>query len=127
MKIINCIYTFDNYGFQVDDLQSQSYYSLMPVQYGKTFDNAVSLTNCTFNWGLRSFQLKNINFSVAKGSFVGIIGPVGSGKSTLLAGILAEINKEEGMIASSNMRDGKGKRLYCIMFLISFIYQNICV
>ncbi|XP_060844608.1 ATP-binding cassette sub-family C member 10 [Rhopalosiphum padi] len=91
---------------EVDDLQSQSYYSLMPVQYGKTFDNAVSLTNCTFNWGLRSFQLKNINFSVAKGSFVGIIGPVGSGKSTLLAGILAEINKEEGMIASSNMRDG---------------------
>lgn len=79
----------------------------MPVQYGKTFDNVISLSRCSFNWGLRSFQLKNINFSVGKGSFVGITGQVGSGKSTLLAGILAEINKEEGMIATSNMRDGK--------------------
>jgi ATP-binding cassette subfamily C (CFTR/MRP) protein 10 len=79
----------------------------MPVHYGKTFDNAISLSQCSFNWGLRSFQLKNINFSIAKGSLVGITGQVGSGKSTLLAGILAEINKDEGTIASSNMRDGK--------------------
>lgn len=79
----------------------------MPVEYGRNFDNAISLSQCTFNWGLRSFQLKNINFSVAKGSLVGITGKVGSGKSTLLAGILAEINKDEGMIASSNMKDGK--------------------
>lgn len=93
--------------FQIDDLQSQFHYSLMPVQYGKTFDNSLSLSQCSFNWGLKSFQLKNINFSVANGSFVGITGQVGSGKSTLLAGILAEINKEEGTIASSNMRDGK--------------------
>ncbi|XP_050424570.1 ATP-binding cassette sub-family C member 10 isoform X2 [Adelges cooleyi] len=91
---------------EVDDSQAQFYYSLMPVQYGRTFDNAVSLNHCSFNWGLRTFQLKNIHFSVAKGSFVGITGPVGSGKSTLLAGILAEINKEEGTIAISNMRDG---------------------
>ncbi|XP_016655769.1 multidrug resistance-associated protein 7 isoform X4 [Acyrthosiphon pisum] len=92
---------------EVDDLQSQSYYSLMPVQYGKTFDNAVSLTKCSFNWGLRSFQLTNINFSVTRGSFVGIVGPIGSGKSTLLTAILAEMNKDEGIITSSNnMRDG---------------------
>ncbi|CAI6363371.1 unnamed protein product [Macrosiphum euphorbiae] len=92
---------------EVDDLQTQSYYSLMPVQYGKTFDNAVSLTKCSFNWGIRSFQLTNINFSVAKGSFVGIVGPTGSGKSTLLAAILAEMNKDEGIITSSNnMKDG---------------------
>lgn len=119
---MNFIYTYDKSIIQVDDLQTQSYYSLMPVQYGKTFDNAVSLTKCSFNWGLRSFQLKNINFSVAKGSFVGIVGPVGSGKSTLLAGILAEINKDEGMIASSNMRDGKVYMLFYTMFLIFFVY-----
>jgi len=93
----------------------------MPVQYGKTFDNAVSLTKCSFNWGPRSFQLTNINFSVAKGSFVGIVGPVGSGKSTLLAGILAEINKDEGMIASSNMRDGKSNVI--LYYVISFLYM----
>ncbi|XP_050523511.1 ATP-binding cassette sub-family C member 10 [Daktulosphaira vitifoliae] len=91
---------------EVDDTQMQSYYSLMPVQYGRTFDNAVSLNHCTFNWGLKTFQLKNINFSIAKGNLIGITGQVGSGKTTLLAGILAEINKDEGRIAISNMRDG---------------------
>ncbi|XP_060871850.1 LOW QUALITY PROTEIN: ATP-binding cassette sub-family C member 10-like [Metopolophium dirhodum] len=92
---------------EVNDLQTQSYYSLMPVQNGKTFDNAVSLTKCSFNWGLRSFQLTNINFSVTRGSFVGIVGPIGSGKSTLLAAILGEMNKDKGIITSSNnMRDG---------------------
>lgn len=79
----------------------------MPVHYGKTFNSAVSLSQCSFNWGPTLFELKNINFSVAKGSFVGITGQVGCGKSTLLAGILAEINKDQGTIASSNMRDGK--------------------
>lgn len=95
--------------FQADDFQTQSYYSLMPVQFGRTFDNVISLSQCSFNWGLKSFQLNNINFSVAKGSFVGITGQVGSGKSTLLHAILAEIYKNEGVIASSNMRDGKIK------------------
>lgn len=79
----------------------------MPVQYGRSFDNDLTLTQCSFNWGLSSFQLKNISLFVVKGSFVGITGKVGSGKSTLLAGILAEINKDEGMIASSNIKDGK--------------------
>lgn len=89
----------------------------MPVQYGKSFDNALSLSQCSFNWGFKSFQLKNINFSVPKGSFIGIIGRVGSGKSTLLAGILAEINKDEGMIASSNMRDGKVYQIFVVFYL----------
>lgn len=93
--------------FQVDDFQTQSYYSLMPVHYGRNFDSAVSLLQCSFNWGPELFQLSNINFFVAKGSFVGITGPVGSGKSTLLASILAEINRDQGTIASSNLRDGK--------------------
>lgn len=97
----------------------------MPVPYRQTFDNAVSLSDCSFNWGLKSFQLKNINFTVAKGSFVGITGQVGSGKSTLLAGILAEINKEKGTIASSNMRDGNF--LKCLMNnSMHSIYSSNC-
>lgn len=95
----------------------------MPVQYGKNFDNAISLSRCSFNWGLRSFQLKNINLSVVNGSFVGVTGVVGSGKSTLLAGILAEIIKEKGTIASSNMRDGK-KINFLVFCKINLIFLN---
>ena len=44
------------------------------------------------NYGYdKSFHLTNINFSVSKGEFAGIIGPNGSGKSTLLKGISGEL------------------------------------
>jgi len=40
--------------------------------------------------------LNNINFSVPKGSFYGIIGPNGSGKTTLLRIILGSIKPDKG-------------------------------
>ncbi len=50
-----------------------------------------------FSCGYKStFQLSNIDFSVSKGSFSGIIGPNGSGKSTLLKGLIGELKKLNG-------------------------------
>ncbi|WP_297097327.1 ABC transporter ATP-binding protein [uncultured Draconibacterium sp.] len=42
------------------------------------------------------FILEDINFSVAKGDFVGIIGPNGSGKTTLFRGISGELPSLKG-------------------------------
>lgn len=42
------------------------------------------------------FILEDINFSVAKGDFVGIIGPNGSGKTTLFRGISGELSPLKG-------------------------------
>ncbi len=46
----------------------------------------------------RKFYIKNINFTVAKGSLTGIIGPNGSGKTTLFKGITSELKAKEGNI-----------------------------
>jgi len=47
--------------------------------------------------------LKNINFSVSKGEFVGLIGPNGAGKTTLLKCING-INKGKGQIIINNLK-----------------------
>ncbi len=46
----------------------------------------------------KKFHIKDINFSVSKGSLMGIIGPNGSGKTTLFRGITNELKVEEGKI-----------------------------
>ena len=42
------------------------------------------------------FVLENISFEIAKGDFVGIIGPNGSGKTTLFKGITGELQTLSG-------------------------------
>lgn len=44
------------------------------------------------------FALKDIEFSIKKGSFTAIIGQVGSGKSSLLSAILGEMQLREDKI-----------------------------
>ena len=55
----------------------------------------------------QEFILKNLNFSVNKGEFVCIIGPIGSGKSSLLSTIIGDmiyskesiVNKEDPTVS----------------------------
>lgn len=49
--------------------------------------------------GYRRFKLDDINFSIKKGDFAGVIGPNGSGKSTLLKMILGDLKIAEGTIS----------------------------
>ncbi len=52
-----------------------------------------------FSCGYESeFNIEDINFSVQKGSFVGIIGPNGSGKTTLFRGITGLLKPKSGQI-----------------------------
>ncbi len=43
----------------------------------------IQISNLSFSYGEKKV-LSNLNLSIGKGEFVGVIGPVGSGKSTLL-------------------------------------------
>ncbi len=54
--------------------------------------------------GRNAFVLKDISFSVSKGSFVSIIGPSGAGKSTLARVILGMMPHESGEIVRNFLR-----------------------
>ncbi len=55
-----------------------------------------------FSCGYSDFRIRNINFSIRKGAFTGIIGPNGSGKTTLFRGITNSITPFGGEILLDN-------------------------
>jgi zinc transport system ATP-binding protein len=60
-------------------------------------DELIRLENISVIYG-RITALRNLNLSIYKGDYVGIIGPNGSGKSTLLKTILGLTKTSEGEI-----------------------------
>ncbi|KAL7542622.1 hypothetical protein ACHAXR_012333 [Thalassiosira sp. AJA248-18] len=68
-----------------------------------------SLHSSTADWdgdidgspnGGSSFALSNINFSVARGEVLAVVGSVASGKSTLIQGLLGDVGSHEGTTIS---------------------------
>lgn len=60
-------------------------------------NNFFSINNFSCGYG-KKFKIHDINFSIKKGSFAGIIGPNGSGKTTLFKGIAGELKPLSGNI-----------------------------
>ena len=71
-------------------------------------DEAISVRG--LNKTYKNFSLKNVSFSVPKGSIVGFIGENGAGKTTTLKAILNLISRESGEIqifGRDNIKDEK--------------------
>ncbi|HKP32394.1 MAG TPA: ABC transporter ATP-binding protein, partial [Chitinophagaceae bacterium] len=64
--------------------------------------NSIALHNVSFKYK-SDFVLKDFNFSITKGEFVGISGISGKGKTTLINMILGFVNPHEGEIAFNNV------------------------
>jgi zinc transport system ATP-binding protein len=64
-------------------------------------DHSINLKNISFQYE-NSLVLENINFSLQKGEFLGLIGPNGSGKSTLIKMILGILQPTHGEIQLFN-------------------------
>ncbi len=71
---------------------------------------AIEFRRVRFSYPRTGRVLKQVDFTVAPGSFVGIVGPSGAGKSTLLALLLRLFDPERGRIRL----DGKDLRRYRI-------------
>ena len=61
---------------------------------------AIIAKNAYYTWGGKSDapNLKNLNFTVKKGSLTAIVGRVGSGKSSLLSALLGEMQRTNGFV-----------------------------
>jgi ATP-binding cassette subfamily C (CFTR/MRP) protein 1 len=60
----------------------------------------ISVRDGAFGWKKTEARtLQNLNFSVERGTFAVILGPVGSGKSTLLRGLLGETPVLDGSVS----------------------------
>ena len=60
-------------------------------------DSALQVKNLSKDYG--SFQLNNVNFTVPKGTIMGLVGENGAGKSTTINLILNLIKKDSGEIS----------------------------
>jgi len=64
-------------------------------------NNALEIRNLNKSYG--DFQLKDVSFSVPKGSIVGFIGENGAGKTTTLKAILNLVRRDSGTVKMMGM------------------------
>ena len=69
----------------------------------------LKVDNVSFRYG-EQWVLRGIDFEVAKGDFLGIIGPNGSGKTTLLRVIDGILAPQEGAVSLEGTEIGKLRR-----------------
>lgn len=65
----------------------------------------IKLNDVSFAYG-NNLVLKNINLTVYKNDFIGIIGKNGTGKSTLLKIILSQLKPQSGKVITKNLKIG---------------------
>lgn len=101
---------------------------------GQTFcglQSSVEFQNVSFSYGERHQILKNINFTIAKGEAVGIVGPTGSGKTTIaqLLPRLYEVSQGEilfdGIPARNYSKSSLRDHIGCVLQQPFLFYDTI--
>lgn len=74
-------------------------YTNQPVAEKLSFNHNITLKQLDFRYDLQApYVLKQLNFTIAKGSRVGFIGTTGSGKSTLLDIVMGLLQPTNGQL-----------------------------
>lgn len=69
-----------------------------------TYTTAIEVEDATFAWSAERQVLSNVSFSLSRGQFALLIGPVASGKTTLLKGLLGEVPHSSGRVFLASSR-----------------------
>ncbi|KAL7938200.1 P-loop containing nucleoside triphosphate hydrolase protein [Trichoderma chlorosporum] len=82
---------------------------LQNIRHGSSYifsssiaNTAIDVEDATFAWVSDRQVLNNITFSLHRGQFALLIGPVASGKTTLLKGLLGEVLHSKGKVSLSS-------------------------
>ncbi|KAJ3490459.1 hypothetical protein NLG97_g5781 [Lecanicillium saksenae] len=85
---------------------------------------AIDLVDASFGWSDSDWSVRDITFSVPKGGFSYVVGPVAAGKTTLCLGLLDEAKHQQGQITVH-----RGRQLsYCsqdVFIINGTIRENI--
>jgi zinc transport system ATP-binding protein len=71
-------------------------------------ESIITIENVSFSYG-GPLALENINLTVSKGEFLGVVGPNGGGKSTLLKLILGLLRPDAGKLTVLDKTPEKGR------------------
>ncbi len=89
-----------------------------------TFDNQIAFNNVSFHYEKDKAVLKNISFTVEKGSMVAIVGATGSGKTTIISLLTRFYDPQQGDITIDG-KDIKSFRQSDLRKKISLVLQDI--
>ena len=89
------------------------------------FKKMISLEKVSFGYNEEKTILKNIDFTINKGSFIGIRGESGQGKSTLVNIIMGILNPTRGKVLIDGMDISISTNSY--LKLISYIPQKVTI
>lgn len=95
-----------------------------PMEFGIEFNDALSLENICFEYETNKPVIKNLNLTINKGEFVGIIGLSGAGKSTLVDIIMGLLPVDSGKIFIDDL-ELDSKNFNSMRKLIGYVPQQI--
>tara|TARA_Y100000389_G_scaffold174875_1_gene185169 strand:- start:4839 stop:6542 length:1704 start_codon:yes stop_codon:yes gene_type:complete len=87
------------------------------------FSNSIEIENLKFGYHNQELIIKNLNFKINKGEFIGIKGKSGSGKTTLIDILMGLIEPTSGNIKSDGIKIKKD--LHSWRTKCSYVPQNI--
>ncbi len=84
----------------------------------------ISIQNLSFSYNDKNPVLKSINFKIAAGEYVAVIGANGSGKSTLIRHFNALLKPSAGDVVVMGLNTRNAKNLPEIRRVIGMVFQN---
>lgn len=127
-RIIGSFNTLSQYRFKLDYLIPENLNN--DIDLGEkqldsiAFNKSIELSNIDFGYKEGNDLLSDLNLTLEKGSFVGLIGPSGSGKSTLINIITSLISPKSGRLRIDGV-DVKDEQTDAYRYLFSFVKQNV--
>jgi ABC-type multidrug transport system fused ATPase/permease subunit len=127
-RIIGSFNTLSQYRFKLDYLIPENLNN--EVDLGEkqhdsiNFIKSIELSDVSFGYKDGNELLANLNFTLNKGSFVGLVGPSGAGKSTLINIITSLIPTNSGSLKIDG-KELKEEQTDAFRFLFSFVKQNV--
>lgn len=107
-----------------DEFNKYEYSTQQDTSERISFNNQLSIKNLNYSYNKAFNVLNDINFSINKGEFIGIVGLSGAGKTTLVDCILGlleytgEIYIDETLLNNDNIKTFRN--------IIGYVPQNIC-